>query len=648
MKTFVSNLRMAHKFLLVAFIAVLMLAVPSTLVLRDGYAHLQAVRAEAAGIAPAGAALELIRMTQQHRGLSSGMLAGNEAMVATRQAKQAEVQQALAAAQATVAGLGKDKLKDTAARVATTWQALAGDVAGKSVNGAQSFGRHTALIAAQLLLLEDIANSSGIVFEQDPAAYFLQAAMLRTLPAATEALGQMRARGSALLTQGEASAEDKARFEALVQQFQRATEDSQRLLALTGQHDDGLRSLLAPLIATSQASAASAMQLVEAQILKADKLSYAPVAYFGATTRTIDDQFKLIDAGFRQLDTQLTRQADSARIRLLARAAGLLALAALAGWVMWVATHTTTAAVASALRLAEAVAAGDLRGRLHPTGRDEIAQMLRALAAMNQGLAGVVSGVRQNAESVATASAQIAQGNLDLSSRTEQQAAALEQTAATMDQLGSTVRNTAEHAREASTLALGATTVAQRGSAAVGQVVETMKGINESSKRIADITGTIDGIAFQTNILALNAAVEAARAGEQGRGFAVVAGEVRLLAQRAAEAAREIKQLIAVSVESVEQGTAQVDQAGATMTEVVAAIGRVREIVAEISSASSEQSTGVSQVGEAVTQMDHATQQNAALVEESAAAAESLRQQAQQLVQAVSSFHLDEGAAVRA
>lgn len=296
-----------------------------------------------------------------------------------------------------------------------------------------------------------------------------------------------------------------------------------------------------------------------------------------------------------------------------------------------------------AVSFAEQISAGDLTQTLDVRGRDETAQMLQALQRMKAQFAKVVSNVRLNAESVATASAQIAQGNNDLSSRTEEQASALEETAASMEQLSSTVKQNADNAKRANQLALGASTVAIRGGEAVDQVVTTMKGINDSSKKIADIIGVIDGIAFQTNILALNAAVEAARAGEQGRGFAVVASEVRSLASRSAGAAKEIKSLIGASVERVEQGAALVDQAGVTMVEVVAAIKRVTEIVSEISTASTEQSTGVGQVGEAVTQMDQATQQNAALVEESAAAAESLKTQAQQLVQAVAVFRLPSG-----
>ncbi|MEK8034478.1 methyl-accepting chemotaxis protein [Ideonella sp. DXS29W] len=289
--------------------------------------------------------------------------------------------------------------------------------------------------------------------------------------------------------------------------------------------------------------------------------------------------------------------------------------------------------------LAKAVALGDLSTAvtIRPGDADSV---MAHLAQMQAGLAGIVHSVRTNADGLANASSEIAQANSDLSRRTEQQASALEETAASMEELGSTVKQNADNARQANQLALGAREVATQGGEVVGQVVDTMRGINESSKKIVDIIGVIDGIAFQTNILALNAAVEAARAGEQGRGFAVVAGEVRTLAQRSADAAREVKTLISTSVERVEAGTALVDRAGSTMAEVVSSIKRVTDIMGEISSASVEQSAGVKQVGEAVTQMDQATQQNAALVEQSAATSEALKVQAEELVQAVAVFKI--------
>ncbi|MDO9315929.1 MAG: methyl-accepting chemotaxis protein [Burkholderiaceae bacterium] len=305
--------------------------------------------------------------------------------------------------------------------------------------------------------------------------------------------------------------------------------------------------------------------------------------------------------------------------------------------------RSITVPLRQALAAADRVAAGDLSVPVVVTSRDEVGLVLQALDRMQSSLMQVVSNVRQNSESVATASAEISQGNNDLSSRTEEQASALEQTAASMEQLTATVSQNADNARQANQLAISASSVAVEGGQVVGQVVDTMKGINDSSRRIADIISVIDGIAFQTNILALNAAVEAARAGEQGRGFAVVASEVRNLAQRSAEAAKEIKELITTSVERVDAGTQLVDQAGAKMNDIVSSIRRVTDIMGEISAATIEQSSGMAQIGEAVTQMDQATQQNAALVEESAAAAESLKTQAHQLVDAVAVFKLHSG-----
>ncbi|UCU97725.1 methyl-accepting chemotaxis protein [Acidovorax radicis] len=364
-------------------------------------------------------------------------------------------------------------------------------------------------------------------------------------------------------------------------------------------------------------------------------------------------------ASMEELGSTVRQNADNARTathdELMAFEASVLETAVTSQWTLGIgagvslllgllfavwATRSITLPVQRAVDAAEEISRGNLSIHIDAQGKDEPARLLHALSDMQQSLSRIVGDVREGSENVATASSEIAQGNNDLSARTEQQASALQQTAASMEQLNSTVRQNADNARQANQLAMTASTVAVHGGDVVGQVVETMKGINDSSHKISDIISVIDGIAFQTNILALNAAVEAARAGEQGRGFAVVASEVRNLAGRSADAAKQIKTLISDSVQRVEQGSALVDQAGNTMTEVVGAIKRVTDLMGEISAASNEQSQGVNQVGEAVTQMDQVTQQNAALVEEMAAAASSLSHQAQDLVGTVAFFKL--------
>ena len=385
------------------------------------------------------------------------------------------------------------------------------------------------------------------------------------------------------------------------------------------------------------------------EVVAGSKTMAELVAAFGeGRGKTTMDTFRALKVDFEKVESDLlvTRVAEADALRALNRGAILggsllaLILATLLG--KWV-THSIIVPIRQAVLVAQAAAGGDLRMPIEIRGNDETGQLLGALKDMQAGLATVVANVRQGAQSVSSASFEIAQGTQDLSSRTEQQASALEQTAASMEQLSATVKQNADSARQANQLAVSASSIAVQGGEVVAQVVDTMKGINDASRKIADIIGVIDGIAFQTNILALNAAVEAARAGEQGRGFAVVATEVRSLAGRSAQAAKEIKALINTSVERVEQGTALVDQAGVTMAEVVGSIRRVTDLMGEISAASNEQSQGVSQVGEAVVQMDQVTQQNAALVEEMAAAASSLESQAQELVKSVSVFKLDPG-----
>ncbi|MDE2614836.1 MAG: HAMP domain-containing protein, partial [Burkholderiales bacterium] len=387
-------------------------------------------------------------------------------------------------------------------------------------------------------------------------------------------------------------------------------------------------------------AADQALALVDEKIVRAEKLDFAPAAYVAEMTRTIDAQFAVAQAAFGALDGMLTARV-AARQRELALTAGIIAVfGALAVTVGVAVARRTTRSLGRAVATANAVAAGDLTTSIAADSRDEIGQLLDALARMNSSLARVVAEVRGSSESIATGTAQIATGNADLSQRTEQQASNLQQTAASMEELGATVRHNASTAQQATEVVGQASSAARRGGEVVTQVVGTMEEITASSRKIADIIGVIDSIAFQTNILALNAAVEAARAGEQGRGFAVVASEVRSLAQRSAGAAREIKALITASGERVQAGSRLVAEAGVAMNDIVAQVTRANSLIGEISDASQQQATGISQVGGAVSQLDSVTQQNAALVEESAAAADSLSQQAARLVQAVGVFRV--------
>ncbi len=410
------------------------------------------------------------------------------------------------------------------------------------------------------------------------------------------------------------------------------TPEEKRLAeALGAGQAEHLRSALEPMLAALRAGD---FARVEALLDDEGKRTLAPI---------IDTQQKLMELQIEVARGEYESAQALVQAELLligaAVALGLAAAVGLGWWMTRSLTRQLGAEPAEAVALAHAVAQGRLDTRIELRAGDT-ASLMAALSQMRGSLLHTVTAVRRDADGVATASSEIAQGTQDLSQRTEEQASALQQTAASMEQLSTTVRHNADHAQAAHQLAERAAEVARRGGHAVHEVVATMQGIEDSSRRIADIVGTIDGIAFQTNILALNAAVEAARAGEQGRGFAVVASEVRSLAQRSAEAAREVKTLIAASGERVDAGARRVADAGHTMQEIEAAVTQLRERIAAISAASSEQSAGVQQIGEAVSQMDQVTQQNAALVEESSAAAESLRAQARHLLDAVSVFRL--------
>ncbi len=362
-----------------------------------------------------------------------------------------------------------------------------------------------------------------------------------------------------------------------------------------------------------------------------------------APTKKIDEIVEFIDSQSKKNAAEAVATAEAAnRSATVTLLVVLVVTTAVGAAIVWWIVKGITRPLDQAIDIAKNVAAGDLSVEVDVKTKDEVGELLAALKQMSGNLSDIVSRVRTGTQTIASASSEVATGSMDLSTRTEQQASSLEETASSMTELTSTVRQNNENATQARKLADEASNVAVRGGATVSEVVQTMGAINESSRKIVDIIGVIDGIAFQTNILALNAAVEAARAGEQGRGFAVVAGEVRNLAHRSAAAAKEIKELIGNSVERVEEGSRLVGEAGVTMEEVVNSVRRVTSIIGEIAIATGEQRDGIEQISDAITQMDTVTQQNAALVEEAAAAAEALQQQAASLEEAVSVFKVRE------
>ena len=640
MSNLIHRLRLSHKFGLLALLGALMLAPPMTYYLVDAEAELASTRQEVAGLQPSAALLKLIRLTQQHRGLTATVLGGKAEAEGQRAERQREVDQALGEFAALAAGIEDPKFAEGWQQVQQQWKTLSAQVAQRQLAAPASFAGHSALVELQLDLHGRIVSHYGLNLDPEPVSYHLVIATMTQLPQLAEQLGKLRGSGAGILARGQATVADRAMLGGLSES---ARGEMHRLLTTLEralEHDPALRERMAGPIEQARAGVERTREMLRTDLIEAEALTLPSAEYFQATTKAIDQVFAVHGlasealAGALQVRTARLQRTEWLVIGLSVLMVGLCGLLARS------IVRTILQATDDARRMAERIAAGDLSPEPLRAGEDELGRMVQAMEAMRLSLTEVVGTVRENAVSVAAASAQIAQGNIDLSSRTEQQAAALQQTAATMDQLGSTVSHNADHAREADGLAREASTLASRGGEMVSQVVGTMSGISEASRKIGDIIGVIDSIAFQTNILALNAAVEAARAGEQGRGFAVVATEVRNLAQRSAEAAREIKALISTSVERVEQGVSLVDQTGRSVGEVVASIRRVSDIVAQISAASAEQSTGVAQVGQAVTQMDRATQQNAALVEQSAAAAGTLKSQAEQLVDAVARFRI--------
>ncbi len=642
----IQRLHLSHKFMILGLLALLMAVIPTALYVNNALTMMAKSRQEAEGTAPVIALQKVVQLMQQHRGLSAGMLSGNDTLAARRPGVATALTQAMLVVDGHLADGGA-----TAAAASNwgdlkkRWTELEQAVVSRQLKTAESTQQHTRLIAALMLLSETLLDDYNLAQDPGEDTSALIMGTLVHVPHLAEKLGVMRAQGASFLTQGQLPPEGRAMLVALQQRIHELHGDTTRKLEKATRVDANLKTALAARIDELKARIGKTMTLADKELLSASQLTLPAPAYFDEFTRTIDSLFEFNAVAMQLLVDKLDARVAAERRGMVLTVGLLLLIMAAAIALATAFVRSITRPIQEAITVARSVAEGNLGTRVQVIGRNEIAQLMEALQGMQQSLVQVVAAVRQGSEQVATASAEIAQGNQDLSARTESQASALQQTAASMEQLSATVKHNADSAQQANQLARTASTVAVQGGEVVAQVVDTMKGINDSSQRIADIITVIDGIAFQTNILALNAAVEAARAGEQGRGFAVVASEVRSLASRSAEAAKEIKQLITASVERVEQGSALVDRAGNTMSEVVSSIRRVSDIMGEISTANAEQSAGVAQVDQAVSQMDQATQQNAALVEEISAAAASLRAQTQDLMHAVSIFKFDTGMA---
>lgn len=639
--TFLNRMTVRQKLGVLGLIALIALLIPSVLLTQKLLADLRVTQRSASSEMVFKDLLEGLRNLQASRGLAAGVLAGNGSMDKTMQERQAQALSVLAATRQemtkTDAGLA---LVERVSLITKQFDELKEAVQNRKVTPAESFSRHTQLIADVLALLDLVMDDYGLSLEPHPDLYFLMQGSLVHMPWLTEHLGQMRGLGNGLLANQQMSVDGRLRLTVMIDAARLRANQAQlqvnKSLPLNG---DFANKLTVPL---QQAMLASqeVIDLAKREILDTATPSIAPAEFFKQATVSIDAVFNSMGTASEAIDQQLHANVDQDLFRLGGAASALVLLLVLLVATAIAVTRSITLPLNQAIQLANAVAEGDLTEKLHSEGETETAKLLRALMQMQTNLTRVVHAVRDNAGSVFTASNEIAQGADDLSRRTEAQASSLEETAASMEELGATVGQNTEHIQAANQSASKAAAVAQTAGEVVAGFVHTMQEIHTSSSRIRDIISVIDGIAFQTNILALNAAVEAARAGEAGRGFAVVASEVRSLAQRSAEAAKQIKDLITESVNKVETGSAQIEQARRTVLEVVVSIGRVSEMMGQVNLASQEQSAGVGQVTQAVSEMDQVTQQNAALVEQSAAAAATLSQQAGQLEQAVAFFKL--------
>jgi methyl-accepting chemotaxis protein len=592
---------------------------------------------ERAGVAALRLLVPVYQNLLEVRNATRAKLSGYDSSADYSKARD-KTEKSLASFKSSVAG-GEDPLGLAAAiaKLEAAWQATAQSSNGADASGRTVFGPVTAALTD---LLVKVGDDSNLVLDPDVDSFYLVNAMVLTLPQAAEEVGQVWGWGTYALTKGGLDEKNGKRFHAWSTNAESKLAETRTYLGRAIAFNSSLKAKI------DQAPLDTAKSFVKATVeaLDANKGDAAKLYADGHAATT--GLFQIYASALPELDALLVARNNSALQARNLRFAVVAFCLLIAAYTFYCFYAVSQGGLNQVKRHLASMAEGDLTHTPTPWGKDEAAELMQSLNRMQASLLNIVSRVRASSESIVGASTEIAKASQDLSTRTLQTSSNLEETASSMEEISSTVKHTADSVREAAAVASSNSQTASRGGAVIAEVVSTMQGINASSKKIGDIIGTIDGIAFQTNILALNAAVEAARAGEQGRGFAVVAAEVRSLAQRSAQAAREIKTLITASVERVESGAKVVKGAGDTMDELVANAQRINSLLSEISTAASEQSAGVAQVGSALNDLDQMTQQNASLVEQTAAAGSALKAQAQDLVLEVAQFKLPNAHAI--